>query len=448
MTDRTRHVSMWDRAIVRQATVDAFRSSIRASRSRNPVMFIVEVGSLLTTAGLRPGARQRHGPRRCSPDRSPSGSGSRCSSPTSPRRWPKGRGKAQADTLRKTRTETMAHRLDASATATEPVPAASLRKGDVVRVSAGEFIPADGEIVEGVASVDESAITGESAPVIRESGGDRSAVTGGTRVLSDWHRRARHVRSRTHVPRSHDRARRGRERQKTPNEIALNILLAVLSLVFLLVVVTLAAVRALRRHVDPDSRAGRAAGVPDPDDHRRADLGDRHRRHGPARAAQRARDVGPRGRGRRRRRHAAARQDRHDHARQPPGGRVPPAARRRRARARRRRAARVAGRRDARGPVDRRARQGAATACAAASCAARGATFVPFTAQTRMSGVDLAGPATSARARPTRSRSLRAASTAGCVPAGARRARRAHRARRRHAARRRRRHARARRRST
>ena len=95
-----------------------------------------------------------------------------------------GRGKAQANTLRKTRTETVAHRLDASGRL-EDVAAASLRKGDRVRVSAGEFIPADGEIVEGVASVDESAITGESAPVIRESGGDRSAVTGGTRVLSD-----------------------------------------------------------------------------------------------------------------------------------------------------------------------------------------------------------------------------------------------------------------------
>ena len=96
-----------------------------------------------------------------------------------------GRGKAQADTLRKTRTETVANRLTAG-DRVEKVPAASLRKGDVVMVHAGEFIPADGEIVEGVASVDESAITGESAPVIRESGGDRSAVTGGTRVISDW----------------------------------------------------------------------------------------------------------------------------------------------------------------------------------------------------------------------------------------------------------------------
>src|SRR5262249_36601403 len=96
-----------------------------------------------------------------------------------------GRGKAQADTLRKARPETVATRILANER-TETVPATALRKGDLVMVRAGEFIPSDGEIVEGVASVDESAITGESAPVIRESGGDRSSVTGGTRVLSDW----------------------------------------------------------------------------------------------------------------------------------------------------------------------------------------------------------------------------------------------------------------------
>jgi K+-transporting ATPase ATPase B chain len=149
-----------------------------------------------------------------------------------------GRGKAQADTLRKTKTETVANRMT-SAGGIETVPAASLRKGDVVMVHAGDFIPADGEIVEGVASVDESAITGESAPVIRESGGDRSAVTGGTRVISDW------IKVRVTSDPGHTFLDRmialveGAERQKTPNEIALNILLAVLTLVFLLVVVTL-----------------------------------------------------------------------------------------------------------------------------------------------------------------------------------------------------------------
>jgi K+-transporting ATPase ATPase B chain len=149
-----------------------------------------------------------------------------------------GRGKAQAETLRKTRTETVANRLGHGGLF-EKVPAASLRKGDLVLVHAGEFIPADGEIIEGVASVDESAITGESAPVIRESGGDRSAVTGGTRVISDW------IKVRVTSDPGHTFLDRmialveGAERQKTPNEIALNILLAVLTLVFLLVVVTL-----------------------------------------------------------------------------------------------------------------------------------------------------------------------------------------------------------------
>ncbi len=148
-----------------------------------------------------------------------------------------GRGKAQADTLRKARTETIANRIVGDRT--EKVPAASLRKGDVVMVRVGEFIPADGEIIEGVASVDESAITGESAPVIRESGGDRSAVTGGTRVISDW------IKVRVTSDPGHTFLDRmialveGAERQKTPNEIALNILLAVLTLIFLLVVVTL-----------------------------------------------------------------------------------------------------------------------------------------------------------------------------------------------------------------
>ena len=135
-----------------------------------------------------------------------------------------------ADTLRKTRTQTVANRLSASGQA-ELVPAASLRKNDVVMVKAGEFIPSDGEIVEGVASVDESAITGESAPVIREAGGDRSAVTGGTKVLSDW------LKVRVTADPGHTFLDRmialveGAERQKTPNEIALNILLAGLTAV-------------------------------------------------------------------------------------------------------------------------------------------------------------------------------------------------------------------------
>jgi potassium-transporting ATPase ATP-binding subunit len=148
-----------------------------------------------------------------------------------------GRGKAQADTLRKTRTETTANRFVNGDI--EKVPAGALRKGDLVMVHAGEFIPSDGEILEGVASVDESAITGESAPVIREAGGDRSAVTGGTKVLSDWIKvRIMSDPGQTFLDRMIALVE-GAERQKTPNEIALNILLAGLTIIFLMAVVTL-----------------------------------------------------------------------------------------------------------------------------------------------------------------------------------------------------------------
>src|SRR5262249_30646260 len=149
-----------------------------------------------------------------------------------------GRGKAQANALRATRTTTTAHRrLEGGAL--EDVPAPDLPRGDVVAVSAGELTPADGEVIEGVGSVDESAITGESAPVIRESGGDRSAVTGGTKLLSDHL-----VVEVTQEPGKSFLDRmialvEGAERRKTPNEIALNILLAGLTITFLAAVVTL-----------------------------------------------------------------------------------------------------------------------------------------------------------------------------------------------------------------
>ena len=149
-----------------------------------------------------------------------------------------GRGKAQAETLRKARSETLA-RLVTDCGTEEKVPGSKLKSGDIVLVSAGEMIPGDGEIIEGIASVDESAITGESAPVIRESGGDRSAVTGGTRVLSDEIKiRITANPGQTFLDRM-IRLVEGAERQKTPNEIALNILLAGLTLLFLLAVVTL-----------------------------------------------------------------------------------------------------------------------------------------------------------------------------------------------------------------
>jgi len=151
-----------------------------------------------------------------------------------------GRGKAQAESLRRTRTDTVAKRLrDAAGRDTEPVPALSLRQGDLVLVEAGDLIPSDGEVIEGIASVDESAITGESAPVIRESGGDRSAVTGGTRVLSDWVKvRITAAQGSTFLDRMISLVE-GAQRQKTPNEIALNILLAGLTIIFVFATVTI-----------------------------------------------------------------------------------------------------------------------------------------------------------------------------------------------------------------
>src|SRR4051812_17769239 len=151
-----------------------------------------------------------------------------------------GRGKAQADTLRRQRTQTQAKLLaSADAAAHNLVPSTSLKVGDVVLVEAGDTIPSDGEVIEGVASVNEAAITGESAPVIRESGGDRSAVTGGTQVLSDWIRvRITAAQGSTFIDRM-IRLVEGAERQKTPNEIALNILLAGLTIIFVFATVTI-----------------------------------------------------------------------------------------------------------------------------------------------------------------------------------------------------------------
>lgn len=150
-----------------------------------------------------------------------------------------GRGKAQADSLRRARTETMAKLLASDNSTYEMVPGTSLKVGDVVLVEAGEIIPSDGEVIEGVASVNEAAITGESAPVIRESGGDRSAVTGGTQVLSDWIRvRITAAPGSTFLDHMISLVE-GASRQKTPNEIALNILLAGMTLIFVLAVATI-----------------------------------------------------------------------------------------------------------------------------------------------------------------------------------------------------------------
>src|SRR5919108_1573056 len=226
-----------DKTIVVRAIVDSFAKLHPRTMMKNPVMFVVEVGAVLTTLQLVRDTLHHTGA---------FGFGLQITLwlwftvlfANFAEAMAEGRGKAQAETLRKARAETQAHRLRTDGSI-ETVPSSKLRSGDVVVVSAGEFIPGDGEVIEGVASVDESAITGESAPVIRESGGDRSAVTGGTRVLSD------HivVRIATNPGESFlDRMIalvEGASRQKTPNEIALDILLAGLTLVFLIAVVSL-----------------------------------------------------------------------------------------------------------------------------------------------------------------------------------------------------------------
>src|ERR1700687_1752767 len=161
--------------------------------------------------------------------------------PNSPEALAEGRGKAQAESLRRTRTESQAKLLSGSDKAYRLVSGTSLKVGDVVLVEAGDNIPSDGEVIEGVASVNEAAITGESAPVIRESGGDRSAVTGGTQVLSDWIRvRITAAQGSTFIDRM-IKLVEGAKRQKTPNEIALDILLAGLTILFLLATATLLA---------------------------------------------------------------------------------------------------------------------------------------------------------------------------------------------------------------
>jgi K+-transporting ATPase ATPase B chain len=244
MAPRSRKSSLLDPAILRSAALASLAKLDPRKVAKNPVMFVVEVGSLLTTllwlrdwiarpAGAAPGW---------------------FTLTVSLWLWftvifanfaeavAEGRGKAQADTLRKMRRDVDARRI--SDGKEEQVPAASLRKGDVVVVEAGQMIPGDGEVIEGVASVNESAITGESAPVIRESGGDRSAVTGGTTVLSD-----RILVRITANPGESFLDRmiglvEGAARQKTPNEIALHILLVGLTLIFLFACVTLVPIAA------------------------------------------------------------------------------------------------------------------------------------------------------------------------------------------------------------
>src|SRR5579875_2133197 len=229
---------LWEGKIVRAAALDSLRKFDPRIQAKNPVMFVVEVAALAVTLiilrNLAAGVHRQLG----------------FEIQIALWLWftvgfanfaeamAEGRGKAQADNLRKTRTETMAKRIgDGGVIAM--VAATQLRKGDVVMVEAGDVIPGDGEVIEGVAAVNEAAITGESAPVIRESGGDRSAVTGGTTVISDWIK-VRITANPGETFLDHMIALvEGAKRQKTPNEIALSILLAGLTIIFMLVCVSL-----------------------------------------------------------------------------------------------------------------------------------------------------------------------------------------------------------------
>lgn len=241
MTLTTSHPTRLRRRLLRRAVLDSFVKLDPRRQFRNPVMFVVEVGSALTTILFLQVLMDES-------EESPGFVGAVAA-------WlwftvlfanyaealAEGRGKAQAEALRRTRHETTAKKLRGPErhAAYETIVSTALRQGDVVLVETGDIIPADGDVIDGIASVDESAVTGESAPVIRESGGDRSAVTGGTRVLSDWlvvrissnpgEGFLDHMISLVE----------GAKRQKTPNEIALNILLAGFTIIFLLVVSTL-----------------------------------------------------------------------------------------------------------------------------------------------------------------------------------------------------------------
>ncbi len=229
---------LFDPPIVRRAMIECFAKLNPMTLARNPVMFVVEIGAVVTTVLLLrmtfTGARNLGFAFQID-------------------LWlwftvlfanfaeamAEGRGKAQADALRKTKTETLAKRISHDGK-TEEVGASALRKGDVILCEPNDIIAGDGDVIEGIASVDESVITGESAPVIRESGGDRSAVTGGTKVLSDYIKiRISSNPGETFLDRMIALVE-GAERQKTPNEIALNIMIAGLTIIFLLAVVALA----------------------------------------------------------------------------------------------------------------------------------------------------------------------------------------------------------------
>src|SRR6202166_1193380 len=232
-------ISLFDSSIIRRATLDAVIKLNPVTLMRNPVIFVTEiVAVMVSVVGVEDIAGGKGG-----------------AFPITIALWlwltvlfatfaeavAEGRGRARAESLKRARSDTMAKLIldPRERNVFKPTPAPSLRKGDLVLVESGDIMPSDGEIIEGVASVNESAITGESAPVVREAGGDRSAVTGGTQVVSDW------LVVRITADAGHTFLDRmialveGAERRKTPNEIALNILLAGLTITFLAAVVTL-----------------------------------------------------------------------------------------------------------------------------------------------------------------------------------------------------------------
>src|SRR4051795_3575904 len=258
-----RPLSIFDRSLIVPAIWASFRKLDPRTLVKNAVMFCVEIVSVLTTIFFLRDLIVGSG--------TVIGTNALFSGQITAWLWftvlfanfaeavAEGRGKAQADALRRTRTETKAKRLQAANSRNfELVDATALKAGDLVLVETNDLIPSDGEVIEGVASVDESAITGESAPVIRESGGDRSAVTGGTQVISDHIKvRITAAQGSTFIDRM-IRLVEGAERQKTPNEIALNILLAGLTIIFVFAVATIPSFAAYAGGRHPRARAGRA----------------------------------------------------------------------------------------------------------------------------------------------------------------------------------------------
>ena len=388
--ERGRRSSMFDRALLGPAVVASITKLNPRHQILNPVMFVVEIGAVITTIGW---LIQVFGGE-------PLGGGNEAAWFTfTVAIWlwltvvfanlaealAEGRGKAQADALRAARTETVAHLRDG-----REVPASELQRGDVVVVEANELIPGDGTVIEGIASVDESAITGESAPVIREAGGDRSAVTGGTRVLSD-----RIVVEITQEPGKSFLDRminlvEGAERRKTPNEIALNILLAGLTIIFLVVVVAL---RPMAEFSSTDASVATliallVALIPTTIGALLSAIGiagmDRLVRRNVLALSGRAVEASGR------RRHPPPRQDRDDHPRQPRGDRV-------RADARASQEAELAEVAQMASLADETP-EGRSIVVLAKNFGIRehemsthSSSFVPFSAETRMSGVDFNG---------------------------------------------------------